>query len=178
MTVDPHVLSDQIHRLGDMEKRVIGHLLHRKAIAQDANLTYEQSMTFGERVADRVAAFGGSWTFIFLFLAIMVVWMGINVAGAAKFDAYPFILLNLVLSCVAAMQAPVIMMSQNRQSDKDRLNAKLDYEVNLKAEMEIMGLHAKIDELRLQQMNELVELHKRQMELIQQLEAKLQQKPV
>jgi len=178
MNMDPHAITDQIHRLGELEKRVLGHLLHKKPISQDPNETYEKSMTFGERVADRVAAFGGSWTFIFLFMAMMIIWMGVNIAGVAKFDAYPFILLNLALSCVAAMQAPVIMMSQNRQSDKDRMNAKLDYEVNLKAEMEIMGLHAKIDELRVQQINEILELHKKQLELIREIETRLQQKPL
>ena len=100
-------------------------------------------------MADRVAAFGGSWTFIILFVIIMVAWMIYNLVSPQKFDVFPFIFLNLVLSCLAALQAPVIMMSQNRQSDKDRLNAQLDYEVNLKiSEMEVMALHTKVDELR------------------------------
>ncbi len=100
----------------------------------------EEQMTFGQRVADRVAAFGGSWPFIFIFGAIMTVWMGINIAMLAHFDPYPFILLNLALSTIAALQAPVIMMSQNRQSSKDKLLAENDYQVNLKAEMEITAL--------------------------------------
>jgi CRP/FNR family cyclic AMP-dependent transcriptional regulator len=100
----------------------------------------EEQMTFGQRVADRVAAFGGSWPFIFIFSVIMTLWMAINVVNIAHFDPYPFILLNLVLSSVAALQAPVIMMSQNRQSSKDKLLAENDYQVNLKAEMEITAL--------------------------------------
>jgi CRP/FNR family cyclic AMP-dependent transcriptional regulator len=97
----------------------------------------EERLTFGQRIADRVAAFGGSWPFIFLFGMIMLVWMGINIVRMANFDPYPFILLNLVLSTLAAIQAPIIMMSQNRQASKDKLLAENDYKVNLKAEMEI-----------------------------------------
>jgi uncharacterized membrane protein len=100
----------------------------------------EEQMTVGQRVADRVAAFGGSWPFIFIFAVIMTVWMGVNIAMIAHYDPYPFILLNLVLSTIAALQAPVIMMSQNRQSSKDKLLAENDYQVNLKAEMEITAL--------------------------------------
>jgi CRP/FNR family transcriptional regulator, cyclic AMP receptor protein len=100
----------------------------------------EEHLTFGQRIADRVAAFGGSWPFILLFAGIMLVWIGINAARAAHFDPYPFILLNLVLSTLAAIQAPIIMMSQNRQSSKDKLLAENDYQVNLKAEMEIAAL--------------------------------------
>jgi uncharacterized membrane protein len=100
----------------------------------------EERLTFGQRIADKVAKFGGSWPFILLFIAIMTVWIGSNAAGVAKFDLYPFILLNLVLSTVAAIQAPIIMMSQNRQASKDKLLAEQDYQVNLKAEMEIEAL--------------------------------------
>ncbi len=100
----------------------------------------EEHLTFGQRIADKVAKFGGSWPFIFLFMAIMAVWMGVNIAGLTKFDLYPFILLNLVLSTVAAIQAPIIMMSQNRQASKDKLLSENDYQVNLKAEMEIEAL--------------------------------------
>src|SRR5207302_5117082 len=99
-----------------------------------------ESLTFGQRIADRVAAFGGSWPFIFIAAAVMILWMGVNIVSAIKFDPYPFILLNLVLSSVAALQAPIIMMSQNRQSSKDKLLAENDYQVNLKAEMEITAL--------------------------------------
>jgi uncharacterized membrane protein len=100
----------------------------------------EEAMTLGQRVADRVASFGGSWPFIFLFGAVMFVWMGINIVGLTHFDLYPFILLNLCLSTLAAIQAPIIMMSQNRQATKDKLLAENDYQVNRKAEMEISAM--------------------------------------
>jgi uncharacterized membrane protein len=140
-----HDLEGQIGRLGLVERFVLAKLLRREAVSRDP-VERDEAVTLGERVADRVASFGGSWTFIFLFLATMAAWIGLNESGQ-PFDPYPFILLNLILSCLAALQAPVIMMSQNRQASKDRLQAQHDYEVNLKAEMEIIGLHAKLDDL-------------------------------
>jgi CRP/FNR family cyclic AMP-dependent transcriptional regulator len=118
--------------------------------SKNANEEIEESLTFGDRVADKVAEFGGSWTFIFSFLTFMTIWMGLNITQliAKPFDEYPFILLNLLLSTVAALQGPVIMMSQNRAQDKDRLRADLDYQVNLKSELMLQQLHAKMDELR------------------------------
>ncbi len=108
-----------------------------------------QQMTFGERLADKIAAVGGSWTFIICFCLVLVAWITLNECGALEkpFDPYPYILLNLALSCLAALQAPVIMMSQNRQSKKDRAQALADYETNVEAEKEIRTLHAKIDQL-------------------------------
>jgi len=131
----------------------------------------ETTMTLGERVADRVAQFGGSWRFIGLFGGILVVWMVINawVLATHPFDPYPFILLNLVLSTLAALQAPVIMMSQNRQAHKDRMHAQQDYEVNLMAEIEIRDLHDKLDSLRFKQWHELWHIQKRQIELLEHL---------
>jgi uncharacterized membrane protein len=129
----------------------------------------ERVETFGERVADRVAAFGGSWIFILSFLAVLILWMGINVVGllAQPFDPYPFILLNLVLSSLAALQAPVIMMSQRRQEDKDRLRSENDYMVNLRAELEIRQLHEKIDHQMASQWERLAELQQIQIELLE-----------
>lgn len=117
--------------------------------ADELEDSYLSSLTFGERMADRIADFGGSWGFILSFLLMIVVWIGINVSGliSKAYDPYPFILLNLVLSCIAALQAPIIMMSQNRQEAKDRLRAKNDYNINLKAEQEIRDLHRKMEEL-------------------------------
>jgi uncharacterized membrane protein len=166
-----HILADELHKLGELEKRVIGHVLHRKNVAKDPNASFDAQMTFGERIADRVATFGGSWTFIGIFVGVMTIWMIINVVAAFKWDEYPFILLNLVLSCLAALQAPVIMMSQNRQSKKDRIDASHDYEVNLKAETEIVALHLKMDELRERQWSTLMELQTKQLELLTRLEA-------
>ena len=128
-------------------------------------------MTFGQWLADRVAAVGGSWGFIIAFGVILVAWVGLNVwalgmAGLKPFDPYPFIFLNLMLSMLAALQAPVIMMSQNRQAIKDREAARHDYEVNLKAELEIMALHEKLDALR---DHDLAEMLKQQLELLERL---------
>jgi uncharacterized membrane protein len=164
-------LLEQLHKLGEVERRVVNHVLHRQQTARDPNLTFEEQMTFGQRIADRVASFGGSWTFIMIFIAVMTVWMLINIFSTSKWDEYPFILLNLVLSCLAALQAPVIMMSQNRQSAKDRIDASHDYEVNLKAETEIVGLHVKMDELRERQWETLMDLQAKQLEMLTRLEA-------
>lgn len=127
------------------------------------------SGTLGERVADKVAAFGGSWTFIGIFLSLMIAWMYLNTRSAKPADPYPFILLNLILSCLAALQAPIIMMSQNRQAARDRADAKHDYEVNIIAEEQVLEIHRKLDELRATQVAELLELQRRQMEILDAL---------
>jgi CRP/FNR family transcriptional regulator, cyclic AMP receptor protein len=127
-----------IEEMGD-RLRQTNELMSRQ-VSRNVLQEQEESLTFGQRIADRVAAFGGSWPFIILFSVVMTIWMSINVLRLAKFDPYPFILLNLALSSVAALQAPIIMMSQNRQSSKDKLLAENDYQVNLKAEMEIAAL--------------------------------------
>jgi uncharacterized membrane protein len=169
MVAENHNLADELLGLGRVERNVIHRFIHRKPIARDPVAEYSARMTIGERLADRVASFGGSWTFIGLFLVAMVIWIVINSRGAAPVDPFPFILLNLILSCLAALQAPVIMMSQNRQAAKDRLDAQHDYEVNLKAEMEIVALHFKIDELRERQWTTLMEIQNRQVELLTKL---------
>ena len=130
-----------------------------------------EKTTFGMRLADQVAAFGGSWMFIITFGAIILIWISINALQLvnAPFDPYPFILLNLVLSCLAALQAPVIMMSQNRQEQKDRQRAENDYLINLKAEIEIRNLHQKIDLLMAEQLKNLMEIQKIQIELLEKL---------
>jgi uncharacterized membrane protein/uncharacterized membrane protein YeaQ/YmgE (transglycosylase-associated protein family) len=160
-------LEAQIHKLSEFERRVVAHVLQGQR-ARDPNVAFDQQMTFGQRVADRVASFGGSWTFIGLFLLFMLVWMTINTELGGRFDPYPFILLNLMLSCLAALQAPVIMMSQNRQAQRDRLDAKLDYEVNVRAEMEISRLHEKLNQ-RDQEITELIGINRRQLALLEQL---------
>ncbi len=127
--------------------------------------------TFGQRIADKVAAFGGSWTFIILFMMIIFVWININIFifNDKGFDPYPFILLNLILSCLAALQAPVIMMSQNRQEEKDRFRAQNDYQINLKAETEIKQLHNKIDHLMLNYSQRMFEIQQIQIEMMEQI---------
>jgi uncharacterized membrane protein len=140
---------------GDMparERRVLERLAKRLAVSRNVNREFEQQLTFGDRLADRVAEIGGSWSFIIGFAIFIAFWVIVNSALLASFwgdfDPYPFIFLNLILSLIAAIQAPVIMMSQNRQAAKDRLAAAQDYEVNLKAEIEIAALHEKLDQIR------------------------------
>jgi uncharacterized membrane protein len=142
----------------------------RGSVARDPNQAFDAQLTLGQRMADRLAAFGGSWLFLGLFAATMLGWMIFNTERAQPFDPYPFILLNLVLSCLAAVQAPVILMSQNRQTEKDRHDARLDYEVNLKAELEILSLHEKLDALRQQAWHELLELQQRQLAVLAEIE--------
>ena len=139
-------LEASVARLGQRERRVLVRMLHRAPVARDVNAAFEEQLSLGQRLADRIATFGGSWTFIGLFAAFLVAWMTYN-DRAGSMDPFPFILLNLMLSCLAAVQAPLILMSQNRMAAKDRSDARHDYEVNLKAEMEIIGLHAKLDDL-------------------------------
>ena len=171
--MEPKALIEHIHRLGERERNVLSALIQREALARDTNAAFAEQRTFGERLADQVASFGGSWTFIMLFLSVMLVWIAWNAQTGKPFDPFPFILLNLVLSCLAALQAPIIMMSQNRQAEKDRLEAHHDYEINLKAEMEVMSLHSKVDHLRDQQWSELVALQTRQLELLEQIRDRL-----
>ncbi len=156
--------------LSDVERSVLGKFLNRETVVRDTEREQQERKTFGERATDRIAAFGGSWAFLGLFAALLVAWMLFNVDTQRPFDPYPFILLNLLLSCVAAMQAPIILMSQNRQAQKDRLNAAADYEVNMKAEMEILALHEKLDELREKAWRDLIEMQQRQLALLQKLE--------
>ena len=137
-----------------------------------------QEFTFGQKVADKVASFGGSWTFIISFMFFLVAWIALNVFMLANkgFDPYPFILLNLILSCVAALQAPVIMMSQNRTEERDRDRAKKDYMINLKSELEIRMLHEKIDHLLLHQEQSMIEIQKVQMDMMEDILSKINEK--
>jgi uncharacterized membrane protein len=161
-----HSLLDEVVRLTEVERRIVDKFIHRQRVARDITAA---PLTVGQRLADRVAAFGGSWSFIGLALLAIACWMGVNRLLGRPFDPYPYILLNLVLSCVAALQAPIIMMSQNRQAAHDRLDAQHDYEVNTKAELEIVALHEKLDELREEKWIELMKLQERQLELLSKL---------
>jgi uncharacterized membrane protein len=165
------------HELSEIEKRVVQSVAEKRKISRDLNRTFNDERTFGERLADRVASFGGSWTFIIIFGFILLVWIILNsfvlVRYSDNFDPYPYILLNLFLSMLAALQAPVIMMSQNRQAAKDRLDAQHDYEVNLKAELEIMHLHQKIDDLRDRVLTDLLEMQKEQTALLNQIKTQI-----
>ncbi|MDH2327100.1 DUF1003 domain-containing protein [Cereibacter sp. SYSU M97828] len=142
------LLQSDTAGLSPREGRVLKAIARRHSLTANSNDVIGNEATFGQRLADRVAGFGGSWTFIIAFAAVLAVWVAINTALLPLrdvFDPYPFVFLNLVLSMLAAIQAPVIMMSQNRQGMKDRTTANNDYEVNLKAELEIMHLHEKLD---------------------------------
>ncbi len=153
-----------------LEREVIDSLAEHETVADNVEHDMEVKRSFGERAADQVSEFGGSWRFIILFGVVMAVWIGVNVALASRaFDPYPFILLNLALSCVAAAQAPVIMMSQRRTEAKDRARSLNDYQVNLKAELEIRHLHEKMDHLMTRQWERLAELQRLQIELMQEL---------
>ena len=161
-------------QLGEREKKVAHHLAERIHISRNVGQDISEEMTFGQRLADKVAGFGGSWTFISIFAVVLVIWILLNsfilISYHTKsFDPYPYILLNLFLSMLAAIQAPIILMSQNRQAYKDRLSAEHDYEVNLKAELEIMALHEKIDLLRDKQWSELISIQQEQLRLLSQL---------
>jgi uncharacterized membrane protein len=154
-----------------LDREVAASIAKQDTIAMDTDDEFDEHRTFGERMADAVASFGGSWTFIIFFFLMLSVWMAINVVlgEANAFDAYPFILLNLVLSCLAAIQAPIIMMSQKRQDAKDRLRSQSDYRVNLKAELEIRHLHEKMDHLVIRQWQRLAEIQQLQVELLQEI---------
>lgn len=155
------LLHGDFSELSDREQRVIATIARRQPASRNVNHAIEEEATFGERLADRVARFGGSWTFIIIFVIGLAGWIGVNLVMfsrfGATFDAYPFIFLNLILSMVAALQAPVILMSQNRQANRDRVSAGLDYEVNLKSELEIMTLHDKLDALRIDRLAQMFE---------------------
>lgn len=159
--------------LDERAKKVAQHVAGRKHITRNITKDFEVEATLGQRAADAVAAFGGSWTFVGLFAAAMVLWVGLNgllmMSHGKTFDPYPYILLNLFLSMLAAIQAPIILMSQNRQSEKDRVSAEHDYEVNLKAELDIMLLHDKVDLLREKQWEELLAIQNEQMKLLSAL---------
>ena len=151
-----------------LDNEVLESLRQQEIVSQNPEADEETASTAGERLADRVAAFGGNWRFIILFIVILLSWITVNSVALIlrPFDPYPFIFLNLILSCLAAIQAPVIMMSQNRQEARDRLHARHDYQVNLKAELEIRHLHQKIDHPLSHQWERLVEIQKIQIELI------------
>jgi len=166
-------LEAQVKRLSEFERRLFSSLLLRQPFTPDPNKRFDAQLTFGDRVADRVATFGGSWTFIGIFLMILFGWMALNEQLARPFDPFPYILLNLLLSCIAALQAPVIMMSQNRQAAKDRSDARSDYEVNLRAEMQIMALHEKLDAAREQERDLMLKLLEEQACRLREIESRL-----
>lgn len=161
-------LVQEIGELNDLKKQVVASISKSELITDESYKDDLKKESFGNKVADKVADFGGSWTFILSFICFLLLWIVVNafIFMNKGFDPYPFILLNLILSCVAALQAPIIMMSQNRQETKDRERAKNDYMVNLKSELEIRILHEKLDHLMMHQQQELMEIQKVQTELM------------
>jgi len=165
------VLQEEIGELSALDHEVIESLQQHEILSSDISRQFEKKLTFGERLSDHIAEFGGSWKFLITFGAVLLIWIAINgvILVTHAFDPYPFILLNLILSCLAAVQAPIIMMSQNRAEARDRLRAENDYKVNLKAELEIRHLHEKIDHLLRRQYNRLFEIQQIQIELLEEL---------
>jgi uncharacterized membrane protein len=167
------LLGMPYEELDERTQKIARHIAGRKHIARDTTKQFDAKITKGQRAADAVARFGGSWTFIGIFATVMVLWVLLNsyilVRYNSSFDPYPYILLNLFLSMLASIQAPIILMSQNRHAEKDRLDAEHDYEVNLKAELDIMLLHEKMDLLREVQWNELLAIQNEQITLIKSL---------
>ncbi|MBB5876718.1 DUF1003 domain-containing protein [Xanthomonas sp. 3498] len=165
-----HLLQTELDKLSEAEREVVERFIAKRHVARDIVKQADSDRSLGERIADRVAAIGGSWSFIIGFGLVLLGWIALNsLLLAHAFDPYPYILLNLCLSCLAAIQAPVIMMSQNRQAAVDRLHAQNDYEVNIKAELEILQVHEKLNQLREQDWATLVELQNRQILMLQQL---------
>ena len=166
-----NTLEQERGDLSSLEEDVVRSLHEQELLTRNVNTEFGRDLTFGERVADKVASFGGSWTFIILFAVVLLLWISANsfILVQRSFDPYPFILLNLVLSCLAAIQAPIIMMSQNRLEAKDRLRAEYDYRVNLKAELEIRQVNAKIDLLLTHQWHRLLEIQQIQTDLMEEL---------
>jgi len=168
------LLEDEKGEITQLEQRVLESLRDQEILSQNPETEFDAGLTLGQRAADRIASFGGSWVFIALFALVMLCWMLLNswVLAARPFDPYPYILLNLVLSCLAAIQAPIIMMSQKRQETKDRLRSENDYRVNLKAELEIRHLHEKVDHLINRQWERLAEIQQIQLEIMEDLAAR------
>ena len=170
------ILSSEQGEVSDLQYEVIRSMQQHEVISKDTEDQFEDKWTFGERMADKIATFGGSWMFLICFSLFLVVWIMVNTVVMVKHpaDPYPFILLNLILSCLAAVQAPIIMMSQNRQEAKDRVRSQNDYQVNLKAELEIRHLHEKIDHLLMHQWDRLAKIQEIQLDLLSEMSKKKQ----
>ncbi|MBI3378618.1 MAG: DUF1003 domain-containing protein [Nitrospirae bacterium] len=166
-----NTMKEELGSLTNLEHEVLESFKEGELIAENIDETFKQKLTFGQRLADKIGNFGGSWSFISLFMIFLFAWISINVYVLVQkpFDPYPFIFLNLILSCLAAMQAPVIMMSQNRLEEKDRERSKHDYKVNLKAELEIRMLNEKVDHLILNQQQKLLEIQQIQIEMMEDI---------
>ena len=166
-----NVLVTETGELSALERDVVKSMKQHELMTKNINAEFESNLTFGEKLSDRIAEFGGSWRFISIFGVVILVWIAINIVGllSKPFDPFPFILLNLVLSTLAAIQAPIIMMSQNRLEARDRMRGEHDYRINLKAELEIRHLHEKLDHLLRHQWQRLLEIQNIQTELMEEI---------
>jgi uncharacterized membrane protein len=169
------LVSKESGDLDKLESDVLKSITNNKILSENIEETIDEQFTFGQRIADKIATFGGSWTFILTFFFLLLCWISINVVvlSSEPFDPYPFILLNLILSCLAAIQAPVIMMSQNRKEAKDRARNEHDYKINLKAELEIRLLHEKLDHLMIHQNKKLLEIQELQSDYLEEISNQL-----
>ena len=170
------ILSSEQGEVSTLEYEVLHSMQQHELISKNVEDKLDQQWSFGERLADKIATFGGSWAFLICFTLFLVMWILVNTIVMVKqpADPYPFILLNLILSCLAAIQAPIIMMSQNRQEAKDRMRSENDYQVNLKAELEIRHLHEKIDHLLMHQWDRLAKIQEIQLDLLSEMSKKKQ----
>jgi uncharacterized membrane protein len=165
------IVEQELGELNHLENEVIDAIAHNKILSENIEEDLDEKLTFGQRTADKIAEFGGSWSFIIAFFSFILAWMILNtwILLAHPFDIYPFMALNLILSCLAAIQAPIIMMSQNRQGEKDRLRSEHDYKINLKAELEIKLLHEKLDHLMIHQNKRLLEIQEIQADYLEDI---------
>lgn len=168
------LVKKESKELSKLEKDVLNAIHSNQFLSQNIEPDIDSELSFGQKAADKIAEFGGSWMFIIFFFSFIVLWIGINVVALLRepFDPFPFILLNLILSCLAAIQAPIIMMSQNRQEQKDRSRSEHDYKINLKAELEIRLLHEKIDHLIVHQNQRLLEIQQLQLDYLEEISKK------
>ncbi len=165
------LIKTESRELNALEKEVVNAIHGNQLLSENIEPEIETDLTPGQWMADRIASFGGSWTFILFFFSFLLIWMSVNiwVISFRPFDPYPFILLNLILSCLAAIQAPIIMMSQNRKEQKDRARSENDYKVNLKAELEIRLLHEKMDHLIIHQNKRMLDIQELQLDYLEEL---------
>jgi uncharacterized membrane protein len=177
-TINEQIVLQEDDFLSKLHKIVNDTIAEEDLIINNLLHPPKEILSQGQKLSDRIARFGGSWKFIIFFLVIIIIWIGYNVivTGKKEFDPYPFILMNLLLSCMAALQAPVIMMSQNRQEEKDRMQSENDYLINLKAEVGIRGLHQKLDLLLGEQIKTLYDIQAKQLSMLEEISLKLQKK--
>ncbi|MFA6272137.1 MAG: DUF1003 domain-containing protein [Patescibacteria group bacterium] len=171
-----NIIKEETGNIQNLQNEVLKSIKENETITENDNVLAKEDLKLGDKISDRVALFGGSWKFIIIFFIILFGWISLNSMLILKkpFDPYPFILMNLILSCIAAIQAPIIMMSQNRQEKKDRIRSENDYKVNLKSEIEIRTLHEKVDHLLLDQWSKMMQIQEMQIEILEEIKKKVE----